>query len=158
MLAFGAGDVAYIALSVFLVLVAVGFAWLAWKLGETFGRLSAFIRGAQEEVLPVVSKVGTTVDHVNAQMEKVDQMTDSVVDAVQTADAAVRTLSAAATAPVRKLSGLAAGTSHGFAELKVHRSWSRAKAAARAASAERESELDEELREAGAGGTEWPTS
>jgi uncharacterized protein YoxC len=156
MLAFSVGDVAYIALSVFLVLVALGFAWLAWKIGETFGRLSAFIRGAQQEVLPVVSKVGTTVDHVNAQMQKVDQMTDSAVDAVQSADAAVRTLSAAVTAPVRKLSGLAAGISHGFADFKVHRSWSHAKDEAGVAAAEREAELDEELRDAG--GTEWPTS
>ena len=156
MLAFSAGDVAYIALSIFLVLVALGFAWIAWKLGETFGRLSAFIRGAQDEVLPVVSKVGTTVDHVNAQMQKVDQMTDSAVDAVQSADAAVRTLSAAVTAPVRKLSGLSAGISHGFANFKVHRSWSRAKDAADAAAAEREAELDEELRDAE--GAEWPTS
>ena len=156
MLAFSAGDVAYIALSIFLVLVAVGIAWVCWKLGETLGRLSAFIRGAQQEVLPVVAKVGTTVDHVNTQMGKVDQMTDSAVDAVQSADAAVRTLSGAITAPVRKLSGLAAGISHGFADLKVNRSWSRARAAAAAASAEREAELDEELLEAGGG--EWPTS
>jgi uncharacterized protein YoxC len=156
MVAFSAGDLAYVALSIFLVLVALGIAWVCWRLGETLGRLSAFIRGAQEEVLPVVSKVGTTVDHVNAQMEKVDQMTDSAVDAVQSADVAVRTVSSAITAPVRKLSGLAAGISHGFADLKTNRSWSRAKAAAAAASAEREAELDEELREAG--GAEWPTS
>ena len=156
MLAYSAGDVAYIALSIFFILVALGIAWVCWKLGETLGRLSAFIRGAQQEVLPVVSKVGTTVDHVNSQMEKVDQMTDSAVDAVQSADVAVRTLSSAITAPVRKLSGLAAAVSHGFADLKVHRSWSSAKQAAGAAAAEREAELDEELREAG--GTEWPTS
>jgi hypothetical protein len=89
-------------------------------------------------------------------MEKVDRMTDSAVDAVQSADVAVRTVSAAVTAPVRKLSGLAAGISHGFADFKVHRSLGGAKAAARAAAAEREAELDQELREAG--GPEWPTS
>jgi hypothetical protein len=156
MLGFSAGDTAYLALSFFLVLVALGIVWVCWKLGETFGRLSSFIRGAEQEVLPVVSKVGTTVDHVNAQMEKVDQMTDSAVDAVQSADAAVRTVSAAVTAPVRKLAGLAAAISHGFADLKTNRSWASAKAAADAAAAEREAELDEELR--AAGGTEWPTS
>jgi hypothetical protein len=156
MLAFSAGDAAYLALSFFLVLVALGIVWVCWKLGETFGRLSSFIRGAEQEVLPVVSKVGTTVDHVNAQMEKVDVMTDSAVDAVQSADAAVRTVSSAVTAPVRKLAGLAAAVSHGFADLKTNRSWASAKAAADAAATEREAELDEELRAAGE--TEWPTS
>jgi len=148
MLAFGSGDVAYLALSVFLVLVALGIAWVCWKLGETLGRLSAFIRGTQAEVLPVVSKVGTTVDHVNAQMEKVDRMTDSAVDAVQNMDIAVRTVSSAITSPVRKVSGLTAGISYGFADFKVNRSWASAKAAARAAAREREKELTEELREA----------
>lgn len=148
MLAFSSGDVAYLALSAFLVLTALGIAWVSWKLGETLGRLSSFIRGTQDELLPVVSKVGTTVDHVNAQMEKVDRMTDSAVDAVENVDVAVRTVSSAITAPVRKLSGLAAGLSHGFADFKVNRSWDSAKAAARAAEREREEELDEELREA----------
>jgi uncharacterized protein YoxC len=148
MLAFAFGDLAYLALSVFLVLVALGIAWVCWRLGETLGRLSAFIKGAQDEVLPVVSKVGTTVDHVNAQMEKVDRMTDSAVDAVESVDVAVRTVSSAITSPVRKLSGLAAGVSHGFADFKVRHSLASAKAAARAAAREREEELDEELREA----------
>jgi hypothetical protein len=97
-----------------------------------------------------------TIDHVNAQMQKVDQMTDSAVDAVASADAAVRTVSAAITTPVRKVSGLAAAISHGFADLKTHRSWSHAKSAASAAAREREQELDEELRDAE--GREWPTS
>ncbi len=156
MLAFSAGDLAYVALSVFLILVAFGFAWVSWKLGETLGRLSAFLKGAQEEVLPVIAKTGVTIDHVNAQMQKVDQMTDSAVDAVASVDAAVRTVSAAITTPVRKLSGLGAGISHGFADLKTHRSWSHAKNAASAAAREREQELDEELRDAE--GREWPTS
>jgi hypothetical protein len=156
MLAFSAGDLAYVALSFFLVLVALGFAWVSWKLGETLGRISAFIKGAQDEVLPVVAKTGVTLDHVNAQMVKVDKMTDSAVDAVASADAAVRTVSAAITTPVRKLSGLAAGISHGFADLRTNRSWSHAKRAAAAAAREREEELDEELRDAGV--TEWPTS
>lgn len=148
MLAFSFGDLAYLALSIFLVLVALGIAWVCWKLGETLGRLSAFIRGTQEEVLPVVSKVGTTIDHVNAQMEKVDLMTDSAVHAVQSVDTTVRTVSAAVTAPVRKMSGFAAGVNHGLADFKISRSWASAKQAARAAAREREEELDEELREA----------
>jgi uncharacterized protein YoxC len=156
MLASSAGDIAYVALSVFLVLVALGFVWVAWKLGETLGRISAFIKGAQDEVLPVVAKTGVTLDHVNAQMVKVDRMTDSAVDAVASADAAVRTVSAAITTPVRRLSGLAAAISHGFADLRTNRSWSHAKIAASAAAREREQELDEELRDAGA--DTWPTS
>jgi uncharacterized protein YoxC len=149
MLAFSFGDLAYAALAIFLVLVGLGFAWVSLALAGTLQRLSAFIKGTQQEVLPVVSKVGTTVDHVNAQMEKVDRMTDSAVDAAEAADTAVRAVSLAVTRPVTKVTGLAAAVSHGVADFKVHRSWNSAVDAAKAASAAREQELLEELRDAG---------
>jgi uncharacterized protein YoxC len=149
MLAFTFGDLADAALAIFLVLVGLGFAWVALALGGTLQRLSALIKGAQDEVLPVVAKVGTTVDHVNAQMEKVDRITDSAVDAAESADTAVRAVSMAVTRPVQKISGLAAAVSHGVANFKVHRSWNSAVEAAKAAAAAREQELLEELRDAG---------
>jgi uncharacterized protein YoxC len=149
MLGFTFGDLADAALAVFLLLVGLGFAWVALALGGTLQRLSAFIKGAQDEVLPVVAKVGTTVDHVNAQMEKVDRITDSAVDAAESADTAVRAVSMAVTRPVQKISGLAAAVSHGVADFKVHHSWNSAVDAAKAAAAAREQELLEELRDAG---------
>jgi|SRR5579872_1959829 len=149
MLGFSAGDVADYALAVFLVLVGLGIAWASLWLGATFQRLAAFIRGTQDEVLPVISKVGTTVDHVNAQMEKVDRITDSAVDAADSADTAVRAVSMAITRPVQKVSGAAAGVAHGIADFKVRRDWRHAVDAAKAAAREREQELAEELREAG---------
>src|SRR3989441_2119543 len=149
MLAFSAGDVAYLALAVFLVLVAVGIGYVCLRLGGTLQRLSAFIRGAQDEVLPVVSKVGTTVDHVNAQMKKVDRITDSAVDAADSVDTAVRAVSTAVTRPVQIVSGVAAGLAHGVADFKVNRSWRSAVDSAKAAAAAREQELAEELRDAG---------
>ncbi len=149
MLAFGAGDIAYLALALFLVLAGAGIAYVSLKLGGTLQRLSAFIKGAQDEVLPVVSKVGTTVDHVNAQMEKVDRMTDSAVDAADSVDTAVRAVSTAVTRPVQIVSGFAAGVTHGVADFKVNRSWRSAVDSAKAAASAREAELREELRDAG---------
>ena len=148
-LAFAWSDVAYAALSVFLVAVGLALAYAFVRLGGTLGRVSAFIKGAEDELLPVITKVGGTVDRVNSQLDKVDQMTDSAVDAVQSADSAVRTVSFAITAPVRKISGLAAGLTHGASELRARRDWRSAVAAGKDAAARRERELDEELREAG---------
>src|SRR5438105_14013023 len=149
MLAFSAGDVASIALAVFLVLAGLGVAFVCLKLGGTLQRLSAFIKGAQDEVLPVVSKVGTTVDHVNAQMEKVDRITDSAVDAADSVDTAVRAVSMAVTRPVEIVSGVAAGVSYGAADFRTKRSWRHAVEAGKAAAARREQELADELGEAG---------
>src|SRR5215218_3476647 len=84
------------------------------RLGGTFARLSAFISGTQDELLPVIGKVGGTVDRVNTQMDKVDVVTDSAVDAADSVDTAVRAVSFAITTPVKKLSGVAAALSYGF--------------------------------------------
>jgi hypothetical protein len=86
---------------------------------------------------------------VNAQLDKVDVMTDSAVDAVDSADTAVRAVSFAIQRPVTKVSGVAAGVSHGFADFRVHRDFRGAVAAAKAAARRREEELAEELRETG---------
>jgi uncharacterized protein YoxC len=151
MLAFDSGEVVDIALAVFLVLVGLGIAWVSLTLGGTLQRLSAFIRGTQDEVLPVISKVGTTVDHVNAQMGKVDRITDSAVDAADSADTAVRAVTFAVTRPVQKVSGLATGVNHGVADFKVHRNMRRAVDTGKRAAAARERELADELRDAGRG-------
>jgi uncharacterized protein YoxC len=148
MLAYSSGEVVDIALAIFLILTGAGIAWVSLELGATLKRLSALIRGTQDEVLPVVSKLGTTVDHVNAQMEKVDRITDSAVDAADSADTAVRAVSLAVTRPVQKVAGFAAGVTHGVADLKTTRNWRSAVDAAKAAAAAREQELEEELRDA----------
>ena len=147
-LAFSASDLAYVALSVFLLATGLAIAYAFVRLGGTLGRLSAFIKGTQDEVLPVINKVGGSVDRVNGQLDKVDVMTDSAVDAVDSVDTAIRAVSFAIQRPVVKASGLAAGLSHGFADFRVHRDFRGAVAAAKDAASRRQQELAEELREA----------
>ena len=133
----------------FLLAVGLALAYMLVRLGGTFARLSAFIRGVQTEVLPVINKAGITVDHVNGQLEKVDVITDSAVDSVNSVDTAIRAVSLAVTRPVQKLSGLASGLTYGLADLRVHRSWRRAVETGKEAARQREQELAEELRAAG---------
>jgi uncharacterized protein YoxC len=149
--AFTWGDLWRLALAVFLLAVGLAAAYLLVRLGGTVGRLSALIAGAEREILPVINKVGGSVDRVNKQLDKVDQMTDSAVDAVESVDTAVRTVSAAVTRPVQKVSGFAAGVSYGAADFKAKRDWRHAVHAGKEAAARREQELTDELRDAGAG-------
>ena len=55
-LAISASDAAYVALAVFLLSTGLTLAYAFIRLGGTLGRLSAFIRGTQDEILPVVSR------------------------------------------------------------------------------------------------------
>jgi uncharacterized protein YoxC len=149
LVAFTWGDLWRLALAVFLLAVGLSTAYVLVRLGGTVARLSAFISGAEREVLPVINKVGGSVDRVNGQLDKVDRITDSAVDAADSVDTAVRAVSMAVSRPVQKVSGFAAGVSHGAADLRTRRSWRHAVQAGKAAAARREEELAEELAEAG---------
>jgi uncharacterized protein YoxC len=118
-------------------------------MGGTVGRLSSLIKGTEESLIPVIEKVGGSVDRVNGQLDKVDQITDSAVDAADSVDTAVRAVSMAVTRPVEKVSGFAAGVSHGAADFKTRRSWRHAVQTGKEAAARRERDLADELREAG---------
>ncbi len=144
-----AGDVLDYALAVFFVVVGAALAYMLVRLGGTFARLSAFIKGTERDLLPVFVKSGGTVDRVNDQLDKLDVVTDSAVSMADSADTAVRAVSTAITTPVKKVSGVASGISHGFAALRARRNVGDAVSVAKEAAAHRESELDEELRAAG---------
>ena len=71
----------------------------------------------------MISKLGGTVDRVNGQLDKVDQITDSAVDAVAGVDTAVRTVTGLVTRPIEKLAGLAAGARHAVSSLRARGDW-----------------------------------
>ncbi|MEO5577187.1 MAG: DUF948 domain-containing protein [Gaiellaceae bacterium] len=153
LLAASAGELSRYALAVFLLAVGLGLAYVFVRLGETFARLSSFIRGTERELLPVIHKVGESVDKVNGQLDKVDQVTDSAVDMADSMDTAVRAVSMAIARPVQKISGLAAGLTHGVATLKARHDFGEAVQSAKEAAARRERDLEEELRAADGGTT-----
>lgn len=149
--AFSWNDLADLALAVFLFAVGLSLAYTFVRLGGTLARLSSFIKGAQEEVLPVINKVGGSVDRVNAQLDKVDQVTDSAVDAADSVDTAVRAVTYAIQRPVQKVAGLAAGLTHGAAAFRVERDFRSAVERGKDAAARRERELGDELERADEG-------
>jgi hypothetical protein len=148
-LAFSAGDVAYWALAIFLVAIGLGTAYMLFWLGQTFERISSFVRGVERDLLPVIVKTGATVDRVNYQLDKADTITDSAVSMADSADTAVRAVSTAIAKPVEKVSGLAAGVTHGFSQFRKTRSFGDAADAAKNAARRREADLHEDLHNAG---------
>jgi hypothetical protein len=148
LLAFSTTDAADAALAVFLLAVGLGLGYAFLRLGAALGRLSALIRGTERELLPILAKVGGSVDRVNAQLDKLDQATDHAVDAVEAVDEAVRAVGYAVATPVKKAAGLAAGLAHGLAALRARRSVGEAVAQGREAARRRQDDLEEELRHA----------
>jgi len=148
-LASTSGDFKNYAAAFFFIALGLLAAYMLFRLGGTFARLSSFIKGTERDLLPVIVKSGGTVDRVNDQLDKLDVVTDSAVSMAGSADTAVRAVSTAITTPVKKVSGFAAGISHGVAALRARRDMGEAVHVAKKAAGRRESELDEELRAAG---------
>jgi uncharacterized protein YoxC len=142
-------DILWIALSGFLVVVGITLAFVLVRLAATIRNTSSLVQGLEKEVLPLINKAGGTVDRVNAQLDKLDLVTDSAVDAADSLDTAVRAVTIAITRPVTKISGLAAGLSHGFASLRTRRNLRGALDSGRAAAGRREQEIEEELHRGG---------
>ena len=135
--AFETIDVLWIALSGFLVIVGLALAYVLVRLAATIRSVSSLVQGLEQEVLPLINKAGGTVDRVNGQLDKLDRVTDSAVDAADNLDTAVRAVTIALTRPVQKISGLAAGLAHGVATLRVRRDFRGAYKSARAAAGRR---------------------
>jgi hypothetical protein len=149
LLASTAGDAAYWGLAIFLVAIGLAAAFMLFRLGQAFERLSSFIKGTERDLLPVIVKAGSTVDRVNYQLDKADTVTDSAVSMADSADTAVRAISTVITTPVEKISGIAAGVTHGFSQFRRSKSFGDATTAAREAARQRETDLRDDLRNAG---------
>jgi hypothetical protein len=139
-------NAADLALAFFLVVVALGLAWTLLALAGTLRRLTLLIGGAEQEILPIINKIGGSVDRVNGQLDKLDQATESALDAVEAIDQAVRAVSFSVRRPVDIASGAATGVAHGFATLRSRRNWRAAVASAKDASARGRADLAAELQ------------
>jgi hypothetical protein len=145
---FAWSDFAYLALSVFLLLAGLAFAYFALRVGGTLGRASSLLEGTERELLPVISKLGGTVDRVNDQLDKVDQMTDSAVDAVSSLDTAVRIVTGIVTRPIEKLSGTVTGARHAASTFRAKRDVRGAVRVGQEEARRREQDIEDELRDA----------
>jgi hypothetical protein len=143
-------DVAYAALALFLVLAGLAIAYVAIRVGGALGRASSLMKGTEDELLPVISKAGGTLDRVNTQLDKVDVMTDSAVDAVSSVDTSVRLITGLVTRPVQALSGLFSGGRHASSTLRSRRGWREAVRTGKEEAARREQDLADDLRRADA--------
>jgi hypothetical protein len=139
------GDVAYAALAFFLVLAGVAVAYGAIRLGGTLGRASSLIEGTETELIPVISQIGGTLDRVNTQLDKVDVMTDSAVDAVTTVDTGVRTITGAIARPVQVIVGFFSGARHAASSARAGAGWRQTVQTGREEAARRERDLAAEL-------------
>jgi hypothetical protein len=103
------GTIWRVALGVFFVLFGVGLAYALFRLGSVFSRLHKMLTDANARLIPLLTRIETTLDGVNSELDKVDEITGSVVGIVKAAEHTKSAVRAVVSAPVRKISGLLAG-------------------------------------------------
>src|SRR5512141_1498406 len=99
-----ASDAWRYALAAFLILTGIGLTYMLLRLGGLIGRATTTIEQVMTEVMPMLGKASTTLDHVNDELGKVSHITDSAVDAADKLDSSVRTLSSVLGKPVKAVS------------------------------------------------------
>ena len=105
------------ALSFFLVIIALASAFVLLKIGGTFGRINTFLKRLDQEVIPLLSRLQITMDEVNSQLGKADDMMGTLVDVTERVETTTRALQMAITTPVKKVAGLSAGVSEALTSL-----------------------------------------
>jgi hypothetical protein len=123
-------DVLKLALSIFLIVTGLGLAYLFLRMAGVFQRLGSALTRITDEVVPILNRAQTTVDGINLELARVDEIMKTAVGATKGAEKTVQTVSTAVTTPVRKVTGLAAGLREAVATLRARRA---AEAADRAA-------------------------
>lgn len=116
-----ASDAWRYALAAFLILTGIGLTYMLLRLGGLIGRATTTIEQVMTEVMPMLGKVSTTLDHVNDELGKVSHITDSAVDAADKLDSSVRTLSSVLGKPAKAVSGVSAGVSQAFQSFRSKR-------------------------------------
>lgn len=108
-----AGEIMKLAIGFFFVLFGVGAAIALFRLGGVLRRITSILTDANTRVIPLLTRVESTLDGVNAELEKVDQITGSVVEIVKAAEHTTTAVHNAVARPMRKIAGLASGVSEG---------------------------------------------
>lgn len=102
-----------IAIGVFFILFGVGIAFALFRLASVFKRLSGVLSDVNTQIIPLLTRIEGTLDGVNSELGKVDEITGSVAGIVKTAEQATTAVQGAIAKPIKKIAGLATGVSEG---------------------------------------------
>lgn len=103
------GTIWRIALGVFFVLCGAGMGYALFRLGSTLTKVGNILSSVDSQVLPLLTRVETTLDEVNSELNKVDKITGSVAEMLKVIEKTTNAIHNAISTPFRKLGDLASG-------------------------------------------------
>ena len=97
-----AGGFMKIAIGIFFLLFGVGLGYALFRLALTFSQTTVMIHDVNQEAIPILTRLQTTVDEVNAELDKVNQITDTAVVATDKIETTASAVQNAISTPVKK--------------------------------------------------------
>lgn len=94
-----------IAIAVLTVFICI----VAFQLSRTLGSLNHLIKDIDEEVTPMIAKLQVTVDEVNSELERVDEIVESAQNLSRKVDTTTKVAQEIIASPLIKLAALSAG-------------------------------------------------
>lgn len=103
-----------IAIGIFFLLAGVGLGYVSLRLAGLFGQLTVMVGDVDREVVPILNRLQTTVDEVNSELGKIDEITGSVVHVTGSLENTTAAVSSAISAPIKAAASVSAGLSQAF--------------------------------------------
>jgi hypothetical protein len=103
-----------IAIGVFFVLFGVGLFYMLLRLAGVFTRTTNILTGVNTEVVPMLTRVETTLDRVNGELDQVEQITASVAQILKVAESTTTAVHNAVAKPIKKAASFSSAVSEGI--------------------------------------------
>ena len=109
-----ASAIMHIAIGVFFVLFGVGLFYMLWRLAGVFTRTTNILTDVNTEVIPMLTRVETTLDRVNGELDQVEHITASVAQIIKIAESTTTAVHDAVAAPIKKVASFSSAVSEGI--------------------------------------------
>ena len=103
-----------ICIGVFFLAFGGGLAFALVRLAAVLRRLTSILTDVNTEVLPLLARVEATLDGVNSELSKIEEITGSAAEIVKTAEHTTTAVYGALAVPAKKAAGVAAGLREGI--------------------------------------------
>ena len=103
-----------ICIGVFFLLFGAGLLFMFLRLSRVFDRTTNILGDVNTEVIPLLTRVETTLDRVNGELDQVEEITTSMAKIIKIAETTLTAMHAAMAFPIKKVAGLSSALSEGI--------------------------------------------
>jgi uncharacterized protein YoxC len=113
-----AGHVAGLIAAIAFAVMAGFTAWVLYKVVVMLSITNLFLDEVRQETIPLMTRLQTTMDHVNTELDRVDGVLTAVEGISKKTNEATKVVQEVVTSPVVKLIGVGAGASKAYSKKK----------------------------------------